>query len=67
MAQATARTRTLISVEQAAEYLGVNPRTIRRYISLGKLPASKVGGTLIRVDQADVDALVRPLPAGTSS
>jgi excisionase family DNA binding protein len=53
----------LISVEQAAAYLGLNIRSIRRYIADGRLPAYRVAGTSIRVDQADVDALIRPVPA----
>ena len=67
MAQATTHNRTLISVNAAATRLGLDPRTIRRYVSDGLLPAYRVGSTLIRVDQADVDALVRPIPAATAS
>jgi len=67
MAQATARNRTLISVNAAADRLGLDPRTIRRYISDGMLRGYRVGSTLVRVDQADVDALVRPIPAATAS
>lgn len=66
-ARKSARARNLISVDAAAIYLGLNPRTIRRYITDGVLPAYRVGGTLIRVDQADVDALIRPIPAASSS
>lgn len=59
-------TRKLVSVEAAASQLGLSTRTIRRYIADGKLRAFRVGGTLIRVRQADVDALVRPLSAATA-
>jgi excisionase family DNA binding protein len=55
--------RQLQSIQAAANYLKVNERTIRRYIEQGKLTAYRVGGTLIRVDQADLDALVLPIPA----
>jgi excisionase family DNA binding protein len=58
--------RKLISIDAAADYVGLNPRTIRRYIALGKLRAYRVGGTLIRVDQADVEALITPVPAATA-
>lgn len=51
------------TIEAAAGYLNVSTRTIRRYIAQGKLPAYRVGGTLVRVDQADLDALVRQIPA----
>ena len=55
--------RTLISVEAAAARLGMNPRSIRRYIAEGILPGYRVGTKLVRVDQADVDSLIRPIPA----
>jgi excisionase family DNA binding protein len=58
---------TLVSVEEAAAYLGLNVRTIRRYIADGKLPAYRVGTTLIRVDQADVDALIQLVPAAVAA
>ena len=54
----------LIPVGAAAVRVGWSDRTIRRYIQLGKLRAYRVGDRTIRVDQADVDALVRPIPAG---
>ena len=52
-----------ISVHDAADYLGVSTRTLRRYIVTGKLPAYRVGPTLIRIDRADLDKLARPIPA----
>jgi excisionase family DNA binding protein len=42
--------------------LKVTPRTIRTYVAEGRLPASKVGPTLIRIAQDDLDALIVPLP-----
>ena len=51
------------SQQQAAEYLGVTDRTVRNYIRRGILPASRVrGGRTIRIDVADLDALMRPVP-----
>jgi excisionase family DNA binding protein len=55
--------RQLITVDAAASYLGIGVRSVRRYIAEQKLPAYRVGDKLIRVDQADVDALIRPFPA----
>jgi excisionase family DNA binding protein len=66
-ARARARDRKLISIDDAADVLGLNPRTIRRYIAIGTLPAYRVGGTLVRVDQADVEALVVPIPAAAAA
>lgn len=56
-----ARPRQFISVHDAAARLGVEVRTVRRYIHGGKLPAFRVGDKLLRVDAADVDALARPV------
>jgi len=51
------------TIMDAARRLGVNPRTIRRRISEGKLTAFRLGPTLIRLDPAEVDNLLRPIPA----
>jgi excisionase family DNA binding protein len=55
--------RKLQTVEAAANYLKVSQRTVRRYIAEGKLTGYRVGGTLVRVQQSDLDALVRPISA----
>ena len=52
--------RQLVSIQQAAEYLGVCPRTIRRYIAESRLSAYRAGPRLIRVDQADLDSMLSP-------
>jgi len=49
------------SVESAANFLDVHPRTIRRMIRDGKLPAYRVG-RLIKVDMRDVYAIAQPVP-----
>lgn len=53
----------LVTLEAAAEYLGVHPLTVRRRIAAGALKAYRLGPRTIRVDLADVDALLRPIPA----
>ena len=55
----------LISLTQAADNLGVDPRTIRRYVAAGRLPAYRVGPRLIKIDPADLAALVRPCGAAS--
>lgn len=56
-------TRRWVSQAEAAEYLGVTDRTLRRMIAAGDLPAYRLGKRLLRVDLADVDALLRRVPA----
>ena len=38
------------TVNQTAEILGVNPRTVRRMIARGEIQARRVGPRLIRVN-----------------
>lgn len=55
--------RRWLSQAEAAEYLGVNPRTIRGYIARGVLPAHRVTGSrLVRIDRAALDAMLRRIP-----
>ncbi len=53
------------TITDAARRLGVNPRTIRRRIAEGRLTAYRFGPTLIRLDPAEVDGLLRPIPVVT--
>ena len=53
---------SLLTIETAADMLAVHPRTIRRYISSGDLPAYRIGARQIRVRASDVDALLVPIP-----
>lgn len=50
------------SVADAAEFAGVNPKTIRRRIADGTLNGYRLGPRLIRVDLNELDALLRPIP-----
>ncbi|WP_137292021.1 helix-turn-helix domain-containing protein [Nocardioides dongxiaopingii] len=51
--------RRWLSQAEAAEYLGVTDRTVRNYVARGSLPAHRVRGSrLVRIDRADLDALV---------
>jgi excisionase family DNA binding protein len=56
--------RQMISLEQAAEIIGCHPRTIRRRIAEGQLTGYRMGLRILRVDQAEVENLLRPIPAG---
>ncbi len=62
-----AKTR-LASIDEAAEYLSVNPRTIRRRIAEGEIPAYRIAGTrTIRIRLEDLEASLRPIPSGAVS
>jgi excisionase family DNA binding protein len=49
---------TLLTVDEAAERLGVKPRFIRRLIAEKRIPYAKLGSH-VRIDTEDLDAFVR--------
>ena len=49
------------TVQDAADYLKVSTKTIRRYITQGLVEAERVGPRLIRVNLASLDNLGRSL------
>ncbi|WP_426311713.1 helix-turn-helix domain-containing protein [Cellulosimicrobium sp. E-16] len=54
--------RILASIEDVAERYDVHPKTIRRRIADGTVPAYRVGRQ-IRIDLAEADAaMLRPIP-----
>lgn len=53
--------RRLGSIADAAEFAGVNPKTIRRRIADGTLAGYRMGPRLIRVDLDELDALLHPI------
>lgn len=55
--------RRRMSIAEAAQHLSVSTKTIRRMIADGRLPAYRVGAQLIRIDPADLDRLLRRIPA----
>lgn len=54
--------RRWVTQAEAAQYLGITDRTVRRLVASGELKAYRLGPRLLRIDQADVDALLRPIP-----
>lgn len=61
MSSRTAGRRHLVSLADAADHLGTSERTIRRYVAAGKLVAYRLGPRMIRVDVAELDALLTPV------
>jgi len=55
--------RKLITIDEAAEHCRVNPKTIRRWIISGRIIGYCRGPRLVRVDQAELDATIKPIPA----
>ena len=47
-----------ISIEEAAEYLGVKPSTIRTWIKAKDMPAHKIGGKLWKFKRSEIDKWV---------
>lgn len=60
--QRSTGTRRLVSLAVAAVYADVSTRTLRRYISQGRLTGYRVGPRLVKVDLHEVDQLARPIP-----
>lgn len=54
------RPRRFVTPAEAAEYLGVTPRTIRQMISDGRLTGYRSGTRLVRLDLNEVDAAMVP-------
>ncbi|GAP18529.1 helix-turn-helix domain-containing protein [Levilinea saccharolytica] len=49
--------REYLKINEAAQFLGVNPRTVYRHIKTGKIPASMVGG-LYLIRRSDLEAVL---------
>lgn len=54
------------SIPEAAARLGIHPKTLRRRIAEGKLPAYRLGHQIVRLNPDDVDALLRQIPSAVA-
>lgn len=52
--------RAYLSVNDAAEYLGVTTRTIRQMIADGRLRGYRSGPRLVRLRRDEIDAAMQP-------
>lgn len=50
-------------IADAATYIGVSDKTIRRMISAGSITAYRFGPRLIRIDLNELDRKLRPIPS----
>lgn len=63
MSSETSRDRRWLNQSAAADYLDVNPRTLRYWTAAGRIPAYRIKGSrLTRYDVADLDALLALIP-----
>ncbi|MGB3885139.1 helix-turn-helix domain-containing protein [Gordonia sp. (in: high G+C Gram-positive bacteria)] len=44
-----------LSIQQAADYLGVADKTVRRWVASGRLGARRAGPRLLRIELAEID------------
>lgn len=51
-----------VALSKAAEYLAVNPRTIRRAVAEGRLTGYRFGDRVLRVDLNELDAAMSVIP-----
>ena len=54
----TVRRHQLVTVDEAADYVGVHPTTLRRWIAQGRLNSYAAGPRLIRIDLDELDAML---------
>ena len=59
--------RAYIGITEAAIYLDIAPKTVRKLIADGKLPAYRLGERVVKVKLADLDAVLTPIPNGVAS
>jgi excisionase family DNA binding protein len=51
----------LIGLQEAADRCGVSYRTVRRWISDGRINAVRVGPKLLKISVSDLDRIVQPV------
>jgi excisionase family DNA binding protein len=59
--------RRYASLSDAAEYIGVNEKTIRRHIAAGRITGYRLGSRLVRVDLNELDQALRAIPTARPS
>ena len=52
----------LVTIQQAADLLGLNHVTVCRQIAAGRIPVERLGPRALRVKRADVASLLAPVP-----
>jgi excisionase family DNA binding protein len=57
-----AQSRRWAAQAEAADYLDITPKTLRRMVATGQVTGYRMGPRLIRFDLDELDALMRPIP-----
>ncbi|WP_328712260.1 helix-turn-helix domain-containing protein [Nocardia salmonicida] len=60
MDKSASESRNLISLKTAAALIDVDSKTIRNWIAAGDIAGYRINGRLLRVERAELLALVRP-------
>lgn len=60
-ASATSTTKTLLTVREAANHLGISSQSVYRWIYSGQLPAVRYGTRIIRIHASDLENLATPV------
>ena len=55
------QSRTYVGIPEAATYLDVDHKTVRRLISGGELPAYRLGNRVIKVKISDLESVLTPI------
>jgi excisionase family DNA binding protein len=55
-----------LGIPEAATYLDVDTKTIRRLIAAQRLPGYRLGNRIIKIKVADVDAVLTPMQGGAA-
>lgn len=53
----------LLTITEAAEACRLSPKTLRRHIASGLLPAYRFGPRALRIKRSDLDAVLRRIPS----
>lgn len=59
-----ARPSGYITLSEGSELLGLDEKTLRRYVAQGRLRGYRVGPRALRLSLDEVHALARPIPTG---
>jgi excisionase family DNA binding protein len=55
-----------LGIPEAAAFLDVDHKTVRRLITAGQLPGYRLGKRLIKLKVADLEALLVPMGSGAA-